>query len=254
MNSPPATFDLPPSTSIVRAWMELIRVPNLPTVPGDPLAGFVLASLGRGEMHWLRVLPAVAASVLLYMVGLIWNDCADYAEDSRDRPLRPLPSGRITRGRAARVGACLAAVGVGLAWLSGVAAGLVAVLLLLLVVAYNFGARRSRLLGIVNMGACRSVSVLLGAASACPPREWHPFVAAAAVGVGLYIVVVSRLALDETKRAKGTGINIGLLIRLLIPIQAALCLAGGVAGMAVAALVLAGWPVSSWLGKRFYAS
>jgi len=241
------------SRPTVSAWLELLRVPNLPTVPGDPLAGFALASMGLAQVPWGRVLPVVAASLLLYAAGLIWNDCADYDEDLRDRPKRPLPSGRIVRRRAASVGGGLAAVGVGLAWLAGNPAGVLALLLLVLVLAYNFGSRRSRALGLLNMGACRATSLLLGASAARPAGDWSLAVVAAAAGVGAYIVWVAWLAVDETKRA-GTGMNIGLLIRLLIPIQACLCLAGGRIGAVVAALLLLGWPVSAWLGKRFYAS
>ncbi len=235
------------------AWLELVRVPNWPTVPGDPLAGFALASLGQTEVHWARVLPVVGTSLLLYAAGMIWNDCADYEEDCRERPQRPLPSGRIDRRRAAAVGGRLAAVGAGLAWLAGVHAGLLAVLLLVLVVAYNFGSRQVRQLGFVNMGACRGVSLLLGAAAARPAQEWPLVVMVAAVGVGLYIVWIAWLAVDETKR-EGAGVNIGLLIRLLIVIQAGLCACGGQGGLVVAAIVLLGWPVASLLSKRFYAS
>ncbi|MBT3191732.1 MAG: UbiA family prenyltransferase [Verrucomicrobia bacterium] len=235
------------------AWLELMRVPNLPTVPGDPLAGFALASAGQGDVSWWRAIVAVAVALLLYAAGLIWNDCADYTEDCRERPQRPLPSGRISRRQAAAVGAGLAVAGVGLAWLLGIHAGIVATALLLLVVAYNFGSRRIRLLGLFNMGGCRAGSVLLGAAAARSPVTWPPIVFAAAAGIGLYIVGVAWLAVDETER-EGRGVNIGLLIRLLIPIQAVLCVAGGRAGAVAGALVLLGWPVSSWLGRRFYAS
>ena len=237
----------------MRAWLELVRVPNLPTVPGDVLAGGALAAVGLAEVSWLRVLPVVVSSLLLYMAGLIWNDCADYDEDCKERPDRPLPSGRIERRRAATVGGRLAAFGVGLAWFVGVYSGLLALALLLLVIAYNFGSRQVRWLGFVNMGACRGASLLLGASAVRHPMEWPVFVVVAAAGIALYIVGVAWLAVDETKR-KGSGVNIGFLIRLLIPIQAGLCMSGGGGGIWIALLVLLGWPVSSWLGQRFYAS
>ena len=232
-------------------------MPNWPTVPGDPLAGFALASIGQAEVQWVRVLPVVGTSLLLYAAGMIWNDCADYEEDCRERPERPLPSGRIDRRRASSVGGRLAAAGVGVAWIAalyaGPRAGVFAVVLLGLVLAYNFGSRRVRLLGVLNMGACRGVSLLLGAAAAQSPGQWPPVVVFAAAGIGLYIVWVSWLAVDET-RQEGAGPNIGLLIRLLIVIQAGLCACGGQDGLVVAAIVLLGWPVSSLLGKKFYAS
>ena len=195
--------------------------------------------------------------MLLYAAGMIWNDCADYEEDSCERPQRPLPSGRIDRRRAASVGGRLAAAGVGVAWIAGLYAGpfagILAVVLLGLVLAYNFGSRRVRLLGFLNMGACRGVSLLLGAAVAQSPGQWPPVVVVAAAGIGLYIVWVSWLAVDETRR-EGEGPNIGLLIRLLIVIQAGLCACGGQGGLIVAGIVLLGWPISSMLGKRFYAT
>ncbi len=234
----------------VKAWLELVRVPNLPTVPGDPLAGFALASLGAGRVDWVRALPAVGASLLLYMAGMIWNDCADLAEDRRDRPQRPLASGRIRRRDAMVVAGLMAVAGVALAGLSGWGSMAMALLLLLLVLAYDFVSRRIRLLGFINMGACRGVSLLLGASALGVP-SLYPI--SAAVGVSLYIACVTRLACDEVN-GQSHGVSIGLLIRLLLVIQACLCVSAGWSGVAVGAAILLGWPVSALLNKRFYAS
>jgi hypothetical protein len=47
---------------------------------------------------------------------------------------------------------------------------------------------------------------------------------------------------------------IGKLIRLLLPIQAAFCMHAGAFGVIVAVLLLALWPLSRAVSKRFYAS
>ncbi len=233
-----------------RAWIELVRVPNLPTVPGDPLAGFALASIGRGAVDWGRALPVVCVSVLFYLAGLIWNDCADLAEDRESRPERPLPSGRVNRVVAAGVASLLGIGGMAIAASLGRSVGVAAVVLLMLILAYDFVSRRVRLVGLVNMGACRGASLLLGATAVAPPTGW-PVVAA--VGVSLYIIVVAWIAVDETRDPR-IGKRVGMLIRLLIPFQAGMCLFGGDAGVIAAVLVLLGWPVSVLLAKRFYAS
>jgi len=239
------------------AWLELMRVPNFPSVPGDPLAGFALASMGQAEVQWLRVVPVVFISLLLYAVGMIWNDVADYEEDLRDRPQRPLPSGRVGRGRAVAVGVLLAVAAVGLAAALGAWVFAVAMVLLGLIVTYDFGRNGDvvwrRWVGFFNMGACRGVSLLLGAAAALPPAEWSAVVIAAAVGIGLYIVFVSAVAVDEVKQSFLSQ-HVGLLIRFLIVIQAGLSLFAGGGGVWVAPVILAGWPLSRWLGRRFYAS
>ena len=86
------------STESRKAWLALLRPPNLPTLPGDPLAGWCLA--GGGD--WPGVIAAAVAVLLLYMAGLILNDVADIEIDRRERPDRPLPSGRVTRAAALR--------------------------------------------------------------------------------------------------------------------------------------------------------
>src|SRR5690349_4677009 len=86
--------------SKARAWLQLFRAPNLLTVPGDPLAGFLIATGGNLDS---RVAIAVIASLCLYAAGLAMNDLADLTEDRRDRPNRPLASGAISKGAAGLV-------------------------------------------------------------------------------------------------------------------------------------------------------
>ena len=78
----------------MKTWLQLFRAPNLFTVPGDPLAGYLLTSLGVLD---LRVIYAVAASLCFYAAGLLMNDLWDLEEDRRERPNRPLPSGAASR-------------------------------------------------------------------------------------------------------------------------------------------------------------
>ncbi len=123
----------------IRSWLQLLRVPNFPSVPGDALAGFALASLGQDSVSWWRVLPVVGCSLLLYAAGMIWNDCADFEEDLQHRPQRPLPSGNVDRKTAFVVGVVLAVAGVTLTLFSGLWAFVVALVLLGLVVSYDWG-------------------------------------------------------------------------------------------------------------------
>ncbi len=190
----------------VWAWLQLIRPPNLPTVPGDPMAGCLLASLGLAPtpVH-LRVqlsgvlLPALSA-MFLYMGGLILNDVADYHEDLKDRPQRPLPSGQVSRRSAAIVGLGLGLMAMALAALCSLTTLVVSVLLLILIVTYNFVTKRFLLLGCINMGLCRGVSLLLGAsilggASLCST----PVLLGATCLMG-YILTVTFLAARETQQ------------------------------------------------------
>src|SRR5262245_2678680 len=100
---------------MLRHWLQLFRVPNLFTVPGDPLAGFLLATGWTHEGRaWLdgRAAFAVVASVCLYAAGLAMNDLCDLAEDRRDRPARPLASGAIPVSAAWIACGALCAIGI----------------------------------------------------------------------------------------------------------------------------------------------
>jgi hypothetical protein len=108
--------------------------------------------------------PALAgSSVLLYWAGMAANDWADRALDAKERPERPIPSGRIAPAQALAVAAGLTAAGVGMAALAGGRRALtVAVPLAAAVWAYDLKAKNTPA-GPAVMAACRGLDVLLGA-------------------------------------------------------------------------------------------
>lgn len=124
----------------MKAWLQLFRLPNLFTVPGDPLAGFLIATGGRLD---LRALCAVLASLAIYAAGLAMNDLADFAEDTRDRPKRPLPSGAIPRNTAWFATVNLTLLGLAFSFLAGPQALLMGIGTVLGVVLYNFLTKKS---------------------------------------------------------------------------------------------------------------
>jgi len=181
-----------------RAWLELVRIPNLPTVLGDPLAGYALALAATGSATTVGPGRAIAAAVLFYAAGLVWNDVADRITDAQERPERPLPSGRVSHRAAAAVGTAWALMGLVLAWWAGTACGVTALCLLGLVLVYDFVLKRGTWPGCLNMGLCRGASLILGAA--CVGGEaWRATpVLLAAAAVTAYVTAVTALAARET--------------------------------------------------------
>jgi 4-hydroxybenzoate polyprenyltransferase len=211
----------------MKAWLQLFRVPNLFTVPGDPLAGFLIATGGRLDA---RVVFAILASLLLYAAGLALNDLADFNEDLRDRPKRPLPGGAISRGAAWIVTGNLVIFGMGMCFMAGPAVVLMGFGVVLGVVLYNFLTKRIPVIGALNMGVCRGLSLLLGAAAGLGPdpqmldaaakleffqpvlaafvaalapmsgQRFFVFAIGGALLVAIYIAAVTNLARYETRR------------------------------------------------------
>jgi 4-hydroxybenzoate polyprenyltransferase len=180
-------------------WLQLFRVPNLPTVPGDPLVGAVLAAVAAGREVSARQASGVAlASLFLYMAGLALNDLHDLPADRLQRPERPLPRGVVSVRSAWLAFALLAALGVAAAASAGRAAALASLGLLALVCLYNLRAKAHAASACLVMGLCRGASLLLGAwALGRPQAALLP-----ASALTLYIAAVTWLSRreDEAQR------------------------------------------------------
>src|SRR6516165_8850631 len=94
----------------LRPFAQLVRLPNLPTAVAD----IALAALAAGALpgRWPAFVLLVFASCCLYCAGMVWNDYFDLEQDRRERPERPLPSGRVSLRAAVQLGAGLLAAGV----------------------------------------------------------------------------------------------------------------------------------------------
>jgi len=182
-------------------WVELFRPPNLLTVPGDPIAGYLLAANGR-EIVPSVLFAVIIASLLFYGAGLLLNDFVDIEEDRRDRPERPLPSGRLNRASVLAVAIVLSIGALAFCFLLGGPVRLVGMALFLSILLYTFGGKRISYLGPFNMGICRGFSLLLGAAAA-PGGEWlAPSPTLAFDVLVLYVAAVTYIAQEETSHKK----------------------------------------------------
>ncbi|MDT0307398.1 UbiA family prenyltransferase [Streptomyces sp. DSM 44917] len=196
-----------------RAVAELLRAPAALTVPGDGLAG--AAAAGRA-FH--RATPLLTASSLcLYAAGMALNDWADRAADARDRPERPLPSGRIAPSFALGLACGLTTAGLGLAGAAGGRRALaVAGPLAGAVWAYDLRLKRHPVAGPAAMAAARGLDVLLGAG----PGRLAPAAPAAAL-IAAHTAVVTALGRFETRLAPPALVPAGLAATALIAATAA---------------------------------
>lgn len=144
----------------VKAYLQLVRLPNVFTAAADSLAGWLLV---RGTLeeprHWL---PLVLASACTYAGGIALNDVFDIEVDRAERPTRPLPSGRVPINVARVLAFGLLVAGLALTAASGIRNALfVEIAIILCILLYDLGLKRSRL-GPELMGACRGLNLLLG--------------------------------------------------------------------------------------------
>lgn len=164
---------------------DLVRLPSVLSVPGDVLLGTTTSA--RGE-HPLRIAGLTAASSCLYMAGMALNDYADRDVDAKERPKRPIPSGRVSSKFALRLASGLSAASLGLAYTAGGRRALeVALPLAATVWAYDLVLKKTPW-GPLGMAACRSLDILMGSLGS--RKSWP---AAGVVGGHTFLItVVSR--------------------------------------------------------------
>jgi len=196
-------------------YLQLMRPPNLLTAVADALAGFGVAATAN-----LAALPyLVAATICLYGGGVAFNDIFDRKLDARERPERPLPSGRATLPLAILLGASLLACGIGAAFMASTGSGLLALLIALCALVYDSWGKKRAILGPINMGVCRGLNLMLGV-SAVPElvgERWY---------LGLipvtYIAAVTAISKGEVEGGNhSTGLlALGLLSVVILALPA----------------------------------
>ena len=217
---------------MIKPWLKLFRVPNLPTAVGDAVAGgamvaFAVLPSNRAVAFVGRTvavaLAAGLAELLLYLGGLADNDLVDEAADRAAGSDRPLATGALSRGsvRAARL-LCFAAAGVvGLAFRLGTGWWIAAAAVLASILAYDRVKERLPRLGFLLMGLCRGLAVASGAAAVTtviPPEAvswyddfsdldgaWLGFICPMILGWTLYTAAVTRLGACEERATGALG-------------------------------------------------
>jgi hypothetical protein len=218
MSSGTQTPDAPAASARSRflPYAQLVRLPNVFTA----IADIALAALATGSLpsQLLPFLCLVLASSCLYSAGMVWNDYFDFDQDLKERPFRPLPSYRVQKKTAVRLGLGLMAVGICFALLAGwrgdgwrLGPTLVALQLVAAIFLYDGWWKRT-FLGPLGMGLCRFYNVLLGLTVAVDGIPWWGFVLA--VVVGTYIVGVTWFARKEARVSKQLELTAGALVML----------------------------------------
>ena len=174
-----------------RVLLELGRVSNLPTVWSNVLAGMVLAG---GLLATVPLMVVLVAASLMYVGGMFLNDAFDAEIDARERPERPIPSGRVSRRAVYAMGFGQLGLGVLLLMTVALKAALVGVLLAGAIVLYDAW-HKGNVLSPVVMGLCRVlVYAVAGFAAVSNP---DPALFWGAVALLAYLIGLTYVAKQE---------------------------------------------------------
>ena len=200
-----------------RAYLQLMRLPAVFTAIADVLMGGWFVYRGEfADMPWAALAVLCVVSASLYLSGMVLNDLFDRKKDARERPHRPIPSGRVSPGAAQMLGAELMLLGVGMGWFAtyltgNPMSGWIAVLLAAAIIAYD-GLLKNTMLGPLAMGSCRFLNVLLGMTLVSGNLNQGHFLVAA--GIGLYIAGITLFARSESATSSRVVLAIGTTVSL----------------------------------------
>ncbi|SFB51600.1 UbiA-like protein EboC [Algoriphagus aquimarinus] len=153
------------------AYFQLTRPANVVTAIADIWAGcaiagawtYIFIDFGAGANEFLIDLAWLSLSTIgLYAGGVAFNDVFDAELDAVERPERPIPSGRVSKAKAAWMSFLLLVVGVIAAAQVNLISAVIALAVAVLAVLYDYWGKHQNLIGPINMGLCRTGNLLLG--------------------------------------------------------------------------------------------
>lgn len=147
---------------LIRPTLQLLRPANLVTAIADILAGMCIVSFQWSGFSYIYLM---IASVSLYAGGVVLNDYFDREIDAKERPERPIPSGKVSKEFALLSGTILLLIGVSFSFLYSWKSFLVSLLICFFVILYDCYAKHHFVFGPLVMGVCRGLNLLLGMTS-----------------------------------------------------------------------------------------
>ncbi len=184
-----------------------MRIPNVFTAMADIFAGYFVASSAINSIPRPELLIILlSASSSLYISGIIFNDYFDYQTDLKERPFRPLPSGRISKTRALYLATTFMIAGNVLAALSSLQSFVVSIVLSAFILAYDMKSKDTPL-GPINMGANRFLNVILGASVIIPGFAWETVASYSLYAIAsillLYVCIITIMSKMEVTGMQG---------------------------------------------------
>ncbi|WP_414624286.1 UbiA-like protein EboC [Calothrix sp. CCY 0018] len=201
------------NTNRLWAYLQLTRPANIVTAWADVLAGIAAAGFA-GFDNPLPVAWLLLATTGLYGGGVVFNDVFDAGLDAKERPERPIPSGRATFRGATVLGSVLLTIGVfAAAQVSSlsfsIACGVAAAALL-----YDAYGKHHTFFGPLNMGICRGGNLLLGVSILSPMLREHWYLALIPI---TYIAAITAISQGEVHGGKrSTGVVALILMGVVI--------------------------------------
>ena len=175
---------------MIRYYLQLVRFPGIFTVFTNILLGY---SVVGGEHFGLYLLgPLLTTSGCLFLAGMSLNDYFDYEIDKKERPQRPLPSGKISRKNALFLGIIFLVTANIVSRFVGLETVIVTIVMSVLIFSYDFKTKNFPIIGILTLSTIRFLNVILGTSIA-----FNSQIVYIAIPLGIFVAGISVFARSE---------------------------------------------------------
>ncbi|MBC7771959.1 MAG: UbiA family prenyltransferase [Pyrinomonadaceae bacterium] len=236
--------------SRLKAWLQLLRVSNTPTVLSNALSGCAIGAMGAAatDYPWQALCVVAPSLILIYVAGMAINDALDVETDRKERPHRPIPSGRVSRNAAFTFAILASLAALGLLASASLAACLAGAALVACAGLYNV-VHGMHPASVVLMGGCRGLSLVTGAAAVGWPPRWE-WLAPAAAFLWLYVIALSIVARGEARGVAGDRRRVRIVVSMVCAITLIDAVVLGLLGFWAQAGLAVGCFVLAILGQR----
>jgi hypothetical protein len=196
----------------IKEYLLLIRLPNVFTTPSNILAGY-FAAVAVAEANGAHLIALMFSSGLLYIAGIVLNDYFDIEIDKRERPSRPLPSGKISKMYALGIAIVALLIANTIALLVSPVSLAVSLALTFAIIAYDYHLKHS-VLGPFAMGSTRFLNVIFGASPVLLYIDNHSLaiLGTAAASLFFYVSSITLLSKKEVGNERPNSTLVFLIV------------------------------------------
>lgn len=194
---------------MLKDYLQLVRFPGIFTAFSNVLVGYFFSLYVNPESFSLPYL--LVTSGMLFSAGMIFNDFFDINIDKKERPDRPLPSGKISKQNALFLGIVLIVIANIFAFFVGYYALIISILMTSIILLYNYKLKFYSFFGIFSLSGIRFSNILLGFSILPFSIEIFQY----AFPVAIFVCGISILAKDETNSIKLFSVKINKIFNII---------------------------------------
>jgi len=174
-------------------YLQLVRIPGIFTAFSNVLIGYFFSISQNPDFIPFPFL--LVTSGLLLSAGMIFNDFFDLNIDKKERPNRPLSSGKISKQKALFLGIFLLIIANIFAFVVGIDSLFISLMMTGIIIFYNYKLKFLPFLGIFSLSVIRFLNVLLGFSIIAISYEIIQY----AIPIAIFVGGISILAKDEVR-------------------------------------------------------